>query len=463
MGVFKAYDVRATYPDPLNEDKAWRIGWATATFLMAEASEAGMEGDAARTLAIGHDMRRSSPALVRALKDGIAAAGGDVIDVGLVDTPCVGFAINHLGCCGGIQTTASHNPARYNGFKISRAKARPVGQLTGLLEIESLAQDVDREGAACVGGRATNQDLWDAYRSHVFTYLDPALKTGDATLTVAIDASNGMAGTMVPKIFSDVPGLNIVELYFDNDSGEFVHDPNPLVAANLADLQQLVIESGADVGICFDGDADRCMIVDEQGVIIGCDLITAWLAQRFLAREPGGSIVYDLRSSHALAEMVREAGGTPVEGRVGHVFMKQMMAEHDAAFGGELSGHFYFRDNAYADSGAMAMAAIASALATDGRPLSEIIAPARRYAQSGEINFEVDDKDAAMARLVAAYPDATVTRLDGVTVDMGRWWCNVRPSNTEPLLRLNLEAADVASVEACVQEVSAHLGTRVDH
>ena len=258
---------------------------------------------------------------------------------------------------------------------------------------------------------------------------------------MVIDASNGMAGTMVPKIFGNCAGLKITPINFDNSTGEFVHEPNPLVEANLAQTREKVLEEQAHVGFCFDGDADRCMVVDEKARIVGCDLLTAWLAQEFLKNERG-PIVYDLRSSKSVPEMIKEAGGTPVRSRVGHVFVKQKMAEHGAIFGGELSGHFYFRANFYADSGAIALAVLASALTRAGRPLSELISPTRRYAQSGEINFETDDKEAALEELEFAYPTADVDTFDGLTLDLGTWWCNVRPSNTEPLLRLNLEGPD---------------------
>jgi len=269
---------------------------------------------------------------------------------------------------------------------------------------------------------------------------------------------------MVPKLFRGVKGLELLEINFENDKGTFVHEPNPLVEANLQQTRDAVRAHDCDLGICFDGDADRCMVVDEKGAIVGCDLITAWLAPKFLAHEEdGGSIVYDLRSSHAVAESIAVSGGTSVRSRVGHVFMKQAMAEHDAPFGGELSGHFYFRDNFYADSGAMAFAAVVSAIASSDGAMSSQITPFCTYVQSGEINFETPDKDAAMKHLVEAYPDAKVDTLDGVTIDCGSWWCNVRGSNTEPLLRLNLESGSAAEVESQVEEVSKFLGTRVDH
>ena len=456
MTVFKAYDVRAVYPDPLCEETAKSIGSATGRLLLSEA-------DGLAKVVVGYDMRLSSPSLVAALKDGLLEVGCDVVDVGLVDTPFIAFAVNHLDAIGGIQTTASHNPAQYNGFKICRAKAKPVGMGTGLEKIQAMAEGKVEPKMDISRGSESSIDLWDAYQQHVFTYLDPRIQSGEVVIRAAIDASNGMAGTMVPKLFRDIKGLELVEINFENDKGTFVHEPNPLVDANLQQTIDAVKAHDCHLGICFDGDADRCMVVDEKGNIVGCDLITAWLAPKFLAHETDGSIVYDLRSSHAVAKSIELAGGTSVRSRVGHVYMKQAMAEHDAPFGGELSGHFYFRDNFYADSGAMSFACVVSALANCDSPMSEQIAPHQTFSQSGEINFEVEDKEGAMASLVAAFPDAKIDRLDGVTVDCGDWWCNVRASNTEPLLRLNLEAASPEAVAARIAEVSPLLGTRVNH
>ncbi|TDJ54821.1 MAG: phosphomannomutase/phosphoglucomutase [Planctomycetota bacterium] len=459
--VFKAYDVRAIYPKPLNEKLAWQIGYAAGQYLTGEAQEAGHDDPMMQHVIVGHDMRTSSPALSESLKQGIRDFGAHVIDVGLVDTPLLAFAINHLGCCGGVMVTASHNPANYNGFKISKIHARPVGMDTGLETIRRYAALIDRDKHVPRNGREDARDLWKAYREHALQNLDPSLLDGSKKLKIVIDASNGMAGTMVPRVFDGIPGLEIIQVNFDNSTGEFVHEPNPLVVANLAQLQEKVRAVGADLGFCFDGDADRCMVVDENAKIIGCDLLTAWLAQNILKQRPGATIVYDLRSSKSVPEMITEAGGKAVRCRVGHVFMKQQMADHDAQFGGELSGHFYFRNNYYADSGAMAVTEVVSALVRAGTPLSRLIEPARRYVQSGEINFETDDKEAAMEELKETYQDGTIDELDGVTVDTGRWWCNVRPSNTEPLLRLNLEGPDRETVDTKVLEVSRILGRRV--
>jgi phosphomannomutase len=459
--VFKAYDIRATYPKPLSAKLAWQIGYGSAQYLTELAKEAGYDEPMMRHIVVGRDMRTSSPELVTALKQGMMDFGASVIDVGLVDTPFIYFAINYLGCCGGVQTTASHNPANYNGFKISGIEARPVGMTSGLDTIRRNAAMAAADKIVPAGGRAEDRDLWEPYREHVHQFLDRGLRDGSKTLTVVIDASNGMAGTMVPKVFGDVAGLKIVPLNFDNSTGEFVHEPNPLVEANLAQVRETVVAEKADIGICFDGDADRCVIVDEHGGVVGCDHLTAWLAQRFLADHRGSPIVYDLRSSRALPEMITEAGGRPVKSRVGHVFMKQKLRDEGAVFGGELSGHFYFRDNYSTDSGAIAAACVVSALAGADQPLSRLISPSRRYTQSGEINFEVEDKEEALDDLVRAYPDAEIEELDGLTLWLDGWWCNVRPSNTEPLLRLNLEGPDEETVERLVEEVARHLGTRV--
>ncbi len=465
--VFKAYDIRGTYPDPLNEAMAWQIGYGAGHYLLGEARTAGESTPMMKNIVVGHDMRRSSPALRDALIKGMIDAGASVVDIGMVDTPMVYFAVNHLDCAGGVQVTASHNPPQYNGFKISKRKAKPVGETTGLAEIRKQAAMAEPTLKGSGKGRVEKRDLWSAYREHVLSFLD----LDGRRRKVVVDASNGMAGTMVPKVFgkkgTGVEGLEIVELYFENSKGQFVHEPNPLVAANLRDLQAKVIEEKADFGVCFDGDADRLMIVDEKGQIVGCDHLTALLAAWFLGREPGAGIVFDLRSSKAVEEDIRAARGQPIRCRVGHVFMKAALAEQGAMFGGELSGHFYFRDNFNADSGAIALAVVLTAIAQGGKAVSRLIAPIARYAQSGEINFENEHKDQALARLLDVYGErGEIDELDGVTVDCFRregWWANVRKSNTEPLLRLNLEAKDKATMAKMAGEIAPLLGKRVEH
>lgn len=469
--IFKAYDIRGTYPDLLNESMAWQIGYGASKFLRDQAEAEGESSPMMRNIVVGRDMRKSSPSLASALIKGITDQGGDVVDVGMVDTPFVYFAINHLDCAGGIMVTASHNPPQYNGFKISRRAAKPVGEASGLAEIRKRAAMVDKATLVPAHGRVGERDLWPDYKKHVRSFLD----TGGKKLKIVIDASNGMAGTMVPRIFGkkgvDVPGLTIVELNFDNSKGEFAHEPNPLVAANLQQLQHSVRVEKADLGICFDGDADRLVVVDDKGEIVGCDLLTALLAKQFLKEQKGAAIIYDLRSTKAVEEDIRAAGGVPVRSRVGHVFMKQAMAEKKGLFGGELSGHFYFRDNFNADSGAIAMAVVLNVVAKSNKSMHELIKPIARYEQSGEINFTIEDKDGALANVKKTYgPDSTtkgsIDELDGVTIDAFKpsgWWANIRKSNTEPLLRLNLEAREPRILEKTLAQIAPMLGVRADH
>lgn len=453
--IFKAYDVRATYPNPLNEEMAWKVGHATAQFLKRSRQNLSAGQRVARedAILVGRDMRPSSPDLSRALADGIRSVGINVIDLGMIDTSMMYFAINHLDAVGGVQTTASHNPAQYNGFKISGPKAKPIGAATGLEDIKRIAMTL-RVGQTGLLGRSEQIDLWVQYRGHVLKFLDLRRK-----MRVAVDGSNGMAGKMVPAVFDGVADLEIIPLLFEI-TGSFVHEPNPLVEQNLQALKQVIREQGADLGVCFDGDADRCIFLDEGGNVIGCDLITALLARDFLAQpgNQGSTIIYDLRSSHVVADEVKAAGGDARRDRVGHAFIKRTMADTKAVFGGELSGHFYFRDNFYADSGAIAFARVLSVLSNQPRPLSALIGPLQRYSHSGEINFQVDDKDAKIRELADHYKRGQIDYLDGITIDSGSWWFNVRKSNTEPLLRLNLEAHSPQLLQEKLKEVRRILG-----
>ncbi len=464
--VFKAYDIRATYPTPLSPTTAWKIGFGTSRFLLQEAEAVGATDPMMRNIIVGQDMRPHSPELASALSDGLRAFGAHVIDVGLVDTSFIYFAINYLNCAGGVQTTASHNPIEYNGFKISARNALPVGQNTGLVEISKFAAMADKDKSKLkLGkpGRIESRDLWDGYREHVLSFLN----LNDKTVTVVIDASNGMAGTMVPKIFDKIPGLKIIPMNFTNNKGEFVHEPNPLIAANLESLQARVLKEKADFGICFDGDADRGIFVDENAKIIPCDHLTAVLAEYFLKDNQGAAIVYDLRSSKAVEEHVLACGGKPVMSRVGHVFMKEVLRKEQGVFGGELSGHFYFRDNFNTDSGAIAFASVLTILVHTDQKFSELILPHAKYAQSGEINFENELKDEALEAMVERYGErGEVSELDGISIDCFEsegWWCNVRKSNTEPLLRLNLEATDESKCIRMLEEIAPLLGKRVAH
>ena len=459
--VFKAYDVRAVYPRPLNEKAAWQIGHATADYLLEEARKKNRLDPMGRHIVVGRDMRSSSPSLAAALIEGIHAASGHVIDVGEVDTPLVYFAINHLDAAGGVQVTASHNPAKYNGFKISGLSARPIGEGTGLEDIRRRAAIANKERAEGVG-HLEARNLWPAYRDWLLEKLDPVLREGKEHITIAIDASNGMAGRMIPEVFGDVPGLKIIELNFQMD-GTFVHEPNPLVEKNLQSVQEAVRTHGADFGVCFDGDADRCVVIDEKGSAVGCDLLLAWWIEGVLRDHSGSSVVYDLRSSRAVREAIESGGGVPVLSRVGHVFMKKALEDSNAIIGGELSGHFYFRDAFGADSGARAFIEVCNRLLKDGRPMSERIAPHDTYKRSGELNFKVEDVDEAIDAISQRFKTADQLELDGLSLDTGEWWCNVRPSNTEPLLRLNLETRDGDTLEKTLAEFQGVLGAPVDH
>ena len=465
--VFKAYDIRGTYPDLLTDQMAWQIGYGVARFLLEDAQAAGETTPMMRNIVVGQDMRKSSPKLTERLMDGITTYGAGVIDVGMVDTPMIYFAVNYLDCAGGVMVTASHNPPQYNGFKVSRRKGKPVGEETGLADVRKHAAMVDKGAPKNAGAPVDKRDLWDAYGKHVRAFID----LGGRKLRIVVDASNGMAGTMIPKVFGRtgdrVEGLEIIPMNFDNSKGEFVHEPNPLVASNLDQLRIAVVDKGADLGLCFDGDADRCAAVDERGNIIPCDFMTALLAPHFLRDNPGAAIIYDLRSTKAVEEEIEAHGGEAIRSRVGHVHMKAALADEDAPFGGELSGHFYFRDNFYADSGAIAMATFLSVLAESDQPMSKLIRPIARYQQSGEINFEIEEKDAALEAVEEAMFDrGEIDHLDGVSVDCFEsegWWCNIRKSNTEPFVRLNAEAKDKETLDKIVAELSPMLGVRVEH
>lgn len=454
--VFKAYDVRATVPDPLNENVAWRLGNATAQFLRTALVGYDRSDSNMNTLIVGRDMRKHSRKLAQAFMDGAASVGTPVIDIGLIDTPQIYFATNYMPCCGGVQTTASHNPANYNGFKICGVKGKPIGAETGLKEIERIARAISRhEVPETIPIRTL--DLSQPYRDFLHRFLRPP-----RPLKVVIDASNGMAGRWFPILFTGVPNLTILPLNFEHD-GDFVHPPNPLVPANLVQLRQAIREHQADFGACFDGDADRCIFVDERAEIIRCDLITALLAEGYLRENPGATVVFDLRSSRIVPELVEKAGGVAKRERVGHVFMKRALAESRAIFGGELSGHFYFRDFYYCDSGMLAFIAVVNALTRTGKSLSELIEPLNIYASSGERNFENADPQGTFERLAAKYKDAEIDYLDGITVQYKDWWFNARPSNTEPLLRMNLEAVHDRLLLDKLAELTPLLGKPVDH
>ncbi len=454
--IFKAYDIRGIYPEQLDEEAAWKIGHAAAQFLrsLLHGYERGQAN--AQSLCVSCDMRTHSPSIKKALIEGMNVTGTNVIDLGMIDTPQMYFAINYLGTCGGVQVTASHNDAQYNGFKISGKEAKPIGVDTGLKEIKHIATALLHTKGKSAGS-VEKCDLTEEYKNHVLKFLNPNIRP----LKIVVDASNGMAGKMVPAIFSDLP-IKIIGLNMKHD-GTFKHAPNPLVEANLAELKDVVRKKGADVGICFDGDADRLMMVDEQGTNIGCDLLTALMVPYFLSKNPQSTIVYDLRSSHVVQEEIIHYGGTPRRERVGHSFMKKTLRDSHAVFGGELSGHFYYRDNFYVDSGMITLVHMLNILSSTEVPVSELVAPLRRYCGTGEVNFEVDDKEAVMKELGRKYNEGQYDDLDGVTIQFKDWWFNVRPSNTEPLLRLNVEAKTADLLADKFEELKAFLGEPVDY
>ncbi len=454
--IFKAYDIRGLYPEQLDEDAAWKIGHAAAKFLrsLLRGYERGQAN--AQSLCVSRDMRTHSPPLLRAMVEGMNASGANVIDIGMIDTPQMYFAINHLGTCGGVQVTASHNGPEYNGFKISGLEAKPIGQDTGLKEIKHIASALLHTKARLTGS-VEKYDLTEEYKNHVLKFLDSDI----SKVRIVIDASNGMAGRMVPLIFGGLP-IEITGINFKHD-GTFKHPPDPLVEANLSELKDEVRKKGADVGVCFDGDADRMMVVDDQGMNVTCDIITALLAPYFLEKHPHSTVVYDLRSSHVVQEEIIKYGGVPRRERVGHSFMKKTLRDSHAIFGGELSGHFYYRDNFYADSGMITLSHLLNVLSRSEEPLSELVRPLRRYSASGEINFEVDDKADAMRCLARRYGEGQHDDLDGITIQFKDWWFNVRPSNTEPLLRLNVEAKDAELLDEKLAELEDFLGEPVNH
>ena len=435
--IFKAYDVRGIVPDQLDAALAERIGAAFASFVAADPQTQG-------TVLVARDMRPSGVDLAAAFARGVMAQGLDVVDLGLASTDLLFFAAGRYGAPGAM-LTASHNPAQYNGIKLCLAGARPIGEDTGLAEIRDLT--VAGVAPADHTGTSTTRDVLTEFAAHVHGFVDTdVLKP----LRIVADTANGMGGLIVPAVFEGLPFD--VEIMYGELDGTFPNHPaDPIQPENLVDLQARVRETGADVGLAFDGDADRVFLVDDQGELVSGSLTTAIVAAEMLEKNPGAIVLHNLICSKAVAEVIREHGGTPVRTRVGHSLIKAVMADTGAAFGGEHSGHYYFRDNYRADSGIIAAMVVLEALSTAGAPLSELRRPFERYAASGEINTEVHDTAAVIEVVAARFADADQDRLDGLTVDLGDWWFNLRPSNTEPLLRLNLEAP---TAEACATRVA---------
>ncbi len=443
MAELKAYDVRGTYPDQVNEQLFEGIGEAAPQVLKC------------RTTVVSRDMRESGVSLSQAMIRGLTKAGSDVIDIGMASTPMMYFATAYLKADAGVQITASHNPAAYNGCKWCREEAIPVAYDSGLADIEKLVSK-NAFTAADRTGTVRQEDIGSAYRANLLKYA-----AGIKPLTVVVDAGNGVMGAFLPKLFNKLP-CEVIPMYFEPDGNFPHHEANPIKAENMKDLVAKVKEVGADLGVAFDGDGDRSMYVDELGNLIPADFVTALLAGEMLSMDPGATIYYDLRSSKVVAEEIERLGGVAKMSRVGHSFIKAQMREDKAIFAGELSGHFYFRDLHYTDNAEMAMLSVLNVISKSGKKLSELIAPFHKYFASGEINFIVDDANQTMEKVEAQYKEQAkqVFHLDGLSMYFDGYWFNIRASNTEPVLRLNLEA-DTAELRAkALAEVEKAIGGR---
>jgi phosphomannomutase len=436
--IFGAYDVRGIYPDTLNEEVAHTIGGAIIHYLGVPQ------------IAVGRDMRVSGPALAAALIKGMTEQGADVIDLGLTSTDELYFAVGKFGYPAGVMVSASHNPAQYNGFKLCREQAQPISSETGLAEIRDIAVR-GRLPAKEHMGTVHTRDVLADFAAHALSFIDPgAVKP----LRLCIDAGNGMAGLVVPEVMRRLP-CTYRALFFDLDGRFPNHPASPIEAKNMVDVQRAVREEGADMGVAFDGDADRMFITDEHGDLVGGDMVTALVAKSLLARNPGATILYNLICSRSVPELIEKLGGTAVRTRVGHSFIKARMRELNAVFGGEHSGHFYFRDNFYADSGLIALLVVLELVSREGKPVSELIGALDTRVRSGEVNSEVRDIPARIQAVRERYADGRQDDLDGLTVQYDDWWFNLRPSNTEPLLRLNVEADSRELMERKRDEVLA--------
>ena len=422
-GIFKAYDIRGVYPTELNEDIARKIGAAFAQFI------------GKGTIVVGRDMRTSSLSLFQHLTAGLNDGGVDVIDIGLVTTPVITFCAGHYKYDAGIMVTASHNSKEYNGFKFSKKGAYPVSYETGIAEIEKKVLSHASKPKSHKKGKIYTKDVFDDYIQHVLTFLKKVKK-----LKVVVDAGNGMGGILAPKLFKFLPTCELIPMYFELDGTFPHHDANPLEPSNMLDLTKAVLKNKADIGVAFDGDADRVMFVDNEGKIVSADMTTTLIAREFLRHHPGETVLYDLRSSWTVKEEVEKMGGKAQMCRVGHAFIKQALREAKGIFAGELSGHYYFRDNFFADSAAIALVMMLNLISDENRPLSELVRPIQRYFSTGEVNSHVKDPDAIIEKIKKTYSQGKVSYLDGLSIELDQWWFNLRKSNTEPLLRLNVEA-----------------------
>jgi phosphomannomutase len=437
MSIFKAYDIRGKYPDEIDEDLACRIGFEYARMLGADE------------LCVCQDVRTSSPAVAEAVIDGICRAGTNVYDAGQGTTPMSNYAVGHYELDGAIMVTASHNPPEYTGMKLAREKAIPVSGDTGIQELAERCRRANgSKPSESPTGSVEELDLIPVYREHLQSFC----KNDPSGVSVAADGATGAVAAVFDDVAGDI-GVDWTTLCMEPDGTFPNHPPNPLKEENTRDLVEELNSGSYDLGVAFDGDGDRAIFMDDQANRVSADLITAVLADQFLQESPGEAVVYDLRSSRVVPETIREHDGTPIRERVGHAFIKATMREEDAIFGGELSGHYYFRDHYYADSGLVAAITLIDCIARTGMSLSDLVEPFRTYRQSGEINFEVDDKDGCIEHLSETFSDHEQYRLDGLTVESEDWWFNVRKSNTEPLLRLNLEANNQKLLGKKVEQV----------
>jgi phosphomannomutase len=429
--IFKSYDVRGIYPAEFNDETAYRIGRCFVALLGASR------------IVVGRDMRQSGVSLFEAFARGATETGANVTDIGMVSTDALYFAVGNYGFDGGVMITASHNPADYNGMKFTRAQAQAISLQTGLAQIRDCVVAGDLPPAAAKPGTIEHRNILDEFATHCRSFIDPSTIK---PFKIAIDAGNGMAGETVPHVFKDLP-CDVTPLYFELDGSFPNHPASPIEPENMADLQAAVRKHHCDLGAAFDGDADRMFIVDENGNLIDGSTVTALVALNTLKHHPGARILYNLICSRSVPELIEKAGGTAIRSQVGHSIIKAEMRDQDVEFGGEHSGHFYFKANWYADSGMIALMECLELFSQAGKPVSQVIAPIDTRFRSGEINTEVKDAPAKMAEIEAYYKDATIDHLDGVTVSYPHWWMNVRPSNTEPLLRLNVEGDTRALME----------------
>jgi len=437
--IFKSYDIRGVYPSELSDEVAYAIGRCFVT-LVAPDRAAPKERP---NVVVGRDMRPSGEKLCRAFARGAAEAGADVVDIGLVSTDALYFSVGKYDCDGGVMITASHNPAQYNGMKFTRSQAQAISLETGLATIREQLLAGELPAKSSTPGSVSNRDVLDDFAQHCLSFVD---RKKIEPLKIAVDAGNGMAGETIPHVFKSLP-CDLAPLYFELDGSFPNHPASPIEPENMIDLQAAIRKRGCDLGVAFDGDADRMFIVDEKAGLIDGSTVTALVALNTLKKHPGARILYNLICSRSVPELILEAGGVPIRSKVGHSIIKAVMREQDVVFGGEHSGHFYFRDNWYADSGMIAFLQCLELFSEAGKPVSEVIAPIDTRFRSGEINSRVRDSGAKLREIQEHYAGAQIDHLDGVTISYPHWWMNVRPSNTEPLLRLNVEGDTKALME----------------